>query len=70
MFENGVLRIIFGPMIREVAEGWKEIHNEGLHNLHDPSNIIRVIKPRKMRRVGHVACRGHDKYVHDFSRET
>jgi hypothetical protein len=44
VFENMVLRKIFGPGREEVAEGWRGLHNEVLHNLYASSNIIRVIK--------------------------
>jgi len=37
---------------------WRRLHNEELHNLHTSQNIIRVIKSRMMRQVGHVACTG------------
>jgi hypothetical protein len=50
--ENRVLRRIFGPEREEVVGGWRRLHNEELHNLYASSNIIRVIKSRKMRRVG------------------
>jgi len=41
-----------------VAEGWRRLQNEELHNLYVSSNIIRVIKSRRMRRDGHVARKG------------
>jgi hypothetical protein len=43
MFENRVLRRIFGPKREEVAGGWRRMHNEELHNLNASSNIITVI---------------------------
>jgi hypothetical protein len=58
LFENRVLRRIFGPRREEVAGGWTRLHNEDLYNLYDSPNVIRVIKSRKMIRVGHVACMG------------
>jgi hypothetical protein len=42
VFENRVLRRIFGPKREEVAGGWKRLHNEELRNLYDSQNIIRV----------------------------
>jgi hypothetical protein len=54
VFENRVLRRIFGPKREEVAGGWRRLHNEELHNLYDSPNIIRVIKSRRMRWAGHV----------------
>jgi hypothetical protein len=53
--ENRVLRRIFVPKREEVAGGWRRLHNEELHNLYASLNIIRVIKARRMRWVGHVA---------------
>jgi hypothetical protein len=44
VFENRVLRRIFGPMKEEVTGGWRKLHNEELHNLYTSQNIIRVIK--------------------------
>jgi hypothetical protein len=51
MSENRILRIIFGPWRKEVAGGWRRLHNEELHNLYALPNIIRVIKSRRMRWV-------------------
>jgi hypothetical protein len=47
--ENKVLRGIFGPKREEVAEDWRRLHNEELHNLYVSSNIIRGIKSRRTR---------------------
>jgi hypothetical protein len=55
VFENRVLRRIFGPKRDEVAGGWKKLHNEELHNLYSSPSIIRMIKSRRMRWAGHVA---------------
>jgi hypothetical protein len=49
VFENRVLRRIFGPKREEVSGGWRRLHNEELHNLYASPNIIRVIKTRRMR---------------------
>jgi hypothetical protein len=51
VFENRVLRRIFGPKREEVAGGWRWLHNEELHNLYTSPNITRVIKSRRMRWV-------------------
>jgi hypothetical protein len=56
-FENRVLRI-FGPKSEEAAGGWRRLHNERLHYLSASPNIIRVIKSRRMKWAGHVACMG------------
>jgi hypothetical protein len=47
-----MLKRIFGPKRDDVAGGWRRLHNEELHNLYASSNIIRVIKSRRMRWVG------------------
>jgi hypothetical protein len=55
MFENRVLRKIFGPKREEVTGKWRRLHNEELYDLYSSQNIIRVIKLRLMTRAGHVA---------------
>jgi hypothetical protein len=55
---NRVLRKIFGPKREELVVGWRRLHNKKLHNLYASTNIIRVIKSRCMRWVGHVTCTG------------
>jgi hypothetical protein len=55
VFENRVLRRIFGPKRDEVTGDWRKLHDEELHNLYSSPNIIRMIKPRRMRRAEHVA---------------
>jgi hypothetical protein len=55
VFENRVLRRIFGPKREEVAGDWTRLHNGRLRNLYASPNIIRVIKSRRMRRAGHAA---------------
>jgi hypothetical protein len=56
VFENRVLRRIFGPKRNGVMGGWRKLHNEELHNLYSSPSIIRIIKSRRrMRWVGHVA---------------
>jgi hypothetical protein len=49
VFENRVLRRIFGPKREEVAGGWKRLHNEELRKLYASQNIVRVIESRRMR---------------------
>jgi hypothetical protein len=55
MFENSVLRRIFGPKRDEVTGEWKKLHNKELHDLYSSPSIIRIIEPRRMRWAGHVA---------------
>jgi hypothetical protein len=53
-----VLRRIFGLKREELERGWRRLNKEELHNLYASSNIVRVIKSRKTRFAGHVACMG------------
>ena len=55
VFENGVLRRIFGAKKDEVTGGCRKLHNEELNDLYSSPNIIRVIKSKRMRWAGHVA---------------
>jgi hypothetical protein len=55
VFENRVLRRIFGPKRDEVTGQWRKLHNAELHNLYSSPGIIRQIKSRRMRWAGHVA---------------
>jgi hypothetical protein len=49
VFENGVLRRIFGPEKDEVTGEWRKLHNEELHNLYSSPDIIKQVKSRRMR---------------------
>jgi hypothetical protein len=60
VFENRVLRRIFGPKRDEVAGGWRKLRNEELHNLYSSPSIIGMIKSRSMGWAGHVAQMGED----------
>jgi hypothetical protein len=55
VFENRVLRRIFGPMWDEEIGQWRKLHNGELHNLYSSPHVSKQIKPRRMRWVGHVA---------------
>ena len=56
VFESRVLRKKFGPKRDEVTREWGRLHKEELYDLYSSSNIIRVIKSRRMKWAGHVAC--------------
>jgi hypothetical protein len=58
VFENRVLRRIFGPKRDEVPWEWRRLHNEELYALYSSPNIIRVIKSRRLRWAGHVVRMG------------
>jgi hypothetical protein len=60
VFENKVLRRIFGPKRDEVTGGWRKLHNE-LRDLYSSPSIIRIIKSRRMRWAGHVARMGEER---------
>jgi hypothetical protein len=58
VFENRVLRRVFGPNRDEVTGEWKKHHNEELNELYSSPNTLQVIKSRSMRWAGHVARMG------------
>jgi hypothetical protein len=61
VFENRVLRRIFGPMRDEVTGGWRKLHNEELRDLYSSQSIIRIMKSGRMRWAGHVARMGEKR---------
>jgi len=61
VFENMVLRRIFGPRRDEVTGKWRRLHNEELSDLYSSPNIVRVIKSRRMRWAGHVGRMGEER---------
>jgi hypothetical protein len=67
VFENRVLRRIFGPKRDEVTGEWRKLHNEELHNLYSSPNTIRHVKSRRMRWAGHVARMGEERKVNKVS---
>jgi hypothetical protein len=60
VFQNRVLRRLFGPKRDEVTGEWRKLHNEELHILYSSTDIIRQIKSRRMRWAGHVARMGEE----------
>ena len=71
VFENMVLRRIFGLKRAEVTGKWRKLHNEELNDLYCSPSIFRVIKSRRMRWVGHVApMGGQERRIQNFGGET
>jgi hypothetical protein len=66
VFENRVLRRIFGPKGDEVTGEWRKLHNEELRDLHSLPSIIRIIKKRRMRWVDHVARMGDKRNAYSL----
>jgi hypothetical protein len=64
VFENRVLRRIFGPKSDEVTGEWRKLHNGELHNLYSSTDIIRQIKSRRMRWAGHVTRMGEGRNLY------
>jgi hypothetical protein len=64
VLENRVLRRIFGPKRDEVTAEWRKLHIEELHILYSSPNIIRQIKSRRMRWVGHMVCMGEERNLY------
>jgi hypothetical protein len=64
VFENRVLRRIFGPKRDEVTGEWRKLHSEELHILYSSPNIIRQIKSRRMRWAGHVVRIGEERKLY------
>jgi len=64
VFENMVLRRLFGPRRVEVTGEWRRLNNEELNDLYSSPNIVRVIKSRIMRWPGHVARMGEERGVY------
>jgi hypothetical protein len=70
VFENRVLKRIFGPKRDEVTGGWRKLHNEELHNLYSPPSVIRMMMSRRMRWAGHVARMGRGRMHIGYWRES
>jgi hypothetical protein len=64
VFENWVLRGVFGPERDEMTGEWRKLHNEELNDLYSSPNIVRVVKSRRMRLAGHVARMREERGVH------
>jgi hypothetical protein len=64
VFENRVLRRVFGPTRDDVTGEWRKLHKEELNDLYSLPNIVRVVKSRRMKWAGHVVRMGEDRRVH------
>jgi hypothetical protein len=64
VFENRVLRSVFGPKRDEVTGEWRKLHYEELNDMYSLPNIVRVVKSRRMRWEGHVARMREESGVH------
>jgi len=64
VFNNRVLRRIFGPKKDKVTAEWRKLHNEELNELYTSPNIFQVIKLRRMRWMGHVTRLGESRVVY------
>jgi hypothetical protein len=69
-FKNRALMKMFGPKMEEVTGNWRTKRNQELHDLYSSQNIISVIKSRRMRWVGHVACMGRREMHKQFVGKT
>ena len=66
VFENKILRKIFGGKRNEITGEWRKLHNAKLHALYSSPNIIRSLKSRRLRWAGHVACMEHPEMHIEF----
>jgi hypothetical protein len=64
VFENRVLRRIFGPKRDEMTGEWRKLHNEELHNLYSSPDIISQVRSRRVRWAGHVARMGDERKLY------
>jgi hypothetical protein len=69
VFENRVLRRVFGAKRDEVTGEWRKLHNEEFNDLHSSPNIVRVVKSR-IRWAGHVARMWDERRIQGFGGET
>ena len=64
VFENMVLRRIFGPRREELTREWRRLHNKELNGLYCSPNIVRVIKSKRIRWAGHVARISEERWMY------
>ena len=70
VFENRVLRRVFGSTRDKVTGEWRKLHNEELSDCYSLPNIVRVVNSRRMRWAGHVACGGGERGAEGSGGET
>jgi hypothetical protein len=66
LFENRLLTRIFGPKENEIIGSWRKLHNEEFYNLNSSTNIVRILRSRRMSLGGHVARMGEKRNAHKF----
>jgi hypothetical protein len=66
VFENRVVRRIFGPKMDDVTGEWRKLHNGEFNDLYTSPNVVWVINSRRMRLAGHVACMGERRGTYSF----
>ena len=66
VFANRVLKRVFGPKRDVETREWRKLHKEELRDLYSLPKTVRVVKSRRMRWAGHVACMGEGRAVHRF----
>jgi hypothetical protein len=66
LFKKRMLRKILGPKMDKVTGEWGRLHNEELIDLYSSPNILYLIKSRRNKRVGQVACMGQERFIQSF----
>jgi hypothetical protein len=66
VFENQILRRISGSKRDKMTGDWRKLHTENFHNLYSSTSIIRMLRSRRLRWAGYVACGAAEKYIQDF----
>ena len=66
VFENKVLRKIYGPKRDEMTGEWRRLHNEELHGLYDSPDVVKIMKSRRLRWAGHVARMGEKRRLYSI----
>jgi hypothetical protein len=61
VFENRVLRRIFGPKRDELTRGWRKLHNDEMRDLYSSPSTVKMVKSRRMMWVGHIVRMGEER---------